>query len=152
MKLYSVLIKKNKEEKVEDVIILKDGFIWSAFIFSGLWFLYYKMWKEFLALLCLNLVLTFFDKVFSGFDAAILHLMLAALIAFNANFWLENHLKKLGYEMVGSIFGESEIKAKVRLMESLKLEFDPKEFVINDQIISPKIRQNFARLRKLKLT
>ncbi len=122
MKLYNALIKKNSEGKISDIIILKDGFSMTAFLFSALWFLYHKMRKEFAVLLIANFVFAFAGKYhfLSGFDEMFLQLSFFFVIALNANYWLVDDLKKRGYEFVGLVFGSSASNAKLRFIENLK--------------------------------
>ncbi len=132
MKLYNVLIKKNPAGKIEDIVLLKDGFSWLAFFFSGLWFLYYRMWKEFLVLIVVNVAFVVFAKISSGFDRALLEVVFIFMVALNANYWRCEHLKNKGYELVGLVFGANRIDAKLHFVEGLEDEF-------SEAILDPKI-------------
>lgn len=132
MKLYSVLVKKNPAEKVEDIVLLKDGFSWLAFFFSGLWFLYYRMWKELLALVVANISFVFLAKISSNLDLFLLEIAFLIMVALNANYWRTEHLKKKGYEFVGITFGSSRIDAKLHFVDSIEDEFC-------DAILNPKM-------------
>lgn len=132
MKLYSVLIKKNPAEKIEDVVLLKDGFSWLAFFFSGLWFLYFRMWKEVLVLIVVNVAFAFFAKISSGFDRALLEIAFIFMVALNANYWRAESLKKRGYEFAGLVFGANQIDAKLHFVDGLDAEFA-------ETILNPKI-------------
>ncbi len=121
MKLYSALIKKNDEEKISDIVLLRDGFSLSAFLFSGLWFLYHRMWREFLVVLLVNVVITYCDK-FSTFDKVFLQLSLALLIAINANQWLVDHLRKHDHTIAGFALGGDKDEAKMQFITSMKLK------------------------------
>ncbi|MBU6140700.1 MAG: DUF2628 domain-containing protein [Proteobacteria bacterium] len=131
MKLYNVLVKKNPAGKIQDIVLLKDGFSWLAFFFSGLWFLYHRMWKEFLVLIVVNTAFVVLAKISSGLDRALLEAAFLFLVALNANYWRCEHLKKNGYELVGLVFGANKIDAKLHFVEDLEDEFcetilDPK--------------------------
>lgn len=132
MKLYSVLIKKNPAEKIEDVVLLKDGFSWLAFFFSGLWFLYYRMWKEFLVLIVVNVAFVFLAKISSNFDRILLEIAFIFMVALNANYWRAESLKKSGYEFAGLVFGADQVDAKLHFVDGLEGEF-------SDKILNPKI-------------
>lgn len=124
MKIYSALIKKNHEGKIEDIALLKEGFSMTAFLFSAFWFLYHKMRKEFLVLLLANFVFAFAGKLnfLSGFDEFCLQIAFFFIVALNANYWLVDDLKKRGYEFVGVVFGSDAANAKMRFVENLKAE------------------------------
>jgi hypothetical protein len=132
MKTYSALIKKNNKGEVEDLVLLKEGFSWRAFIFNGLWFLYHKMWKEIIALILINFAFALFTKVFSDSDKILLEIAFIFVVALNANYWLCDHLKKKGYEFVGLAFGSDVLSAKLDLLQKLQLHFSTK-------ILDPKI-------------
>lgn len=132
MKLYNALVKRNPTGKIEDIVLIKDGFSWSAFLFSGLWFLYYRMWKDLLALIAVNFAFVFLAKISSSFDRIFLEFGFFFLIALNANYWRADHLKKKGYEFVGLVFGANQIDAKLRFVEGLEDEFS--EAILNPQI------------------
>jgi hypothetical protein len=143
MNSYSVFAKKNSDGKIIDAIFVKDGFAWRAFIFTGLWFLYHRMSKEFFALLAVNLVFGLGEKIFNGFSAAMLQLMLAIVVGFNAEFWLGQHLTKRGYELVRMTFGKNEEEAKLQFFCDAKLDFD------HEILLEPRC-SNFSRaLQKL---
>ena len=65
MKLFNIFIKKTAENKIENITLVKEGFSWTAFIFSNFWFLYHKMWREFFALTIVSLFLTLVSNNFS---------------------------------------------------------------------------------------
>ena len=118
MKLYSALIKKDSAGKIEDIALPKEGFSFYAFIFSGLWFLYHKMWREALLVALLNCVFIFLGKFLSNFDYVSLEIIFAFMIAINANAWLFEHLKKKNYTFVGVIFGNNLAGARVNFLKN----------------------------------
>ncbi len=132
MKLYNVLVKKSPAGKIEDIVLLKDGFSWLAFLFSGFWFFYYRMWKDLFVLIAVNIAFVFFAKISASFDRFLLECAFVFMIALNANFWRAEHLKKCGYEMIGLVFGINGVDEKLHFVEGLEEEFE-------DAIINPKI-------------
>ena len=132
MKLYNVLVKRNSVGEIDDIVLLKDGFSWLAFLFSGIWFFYHRMWKEFLVLIAVNVAFVFFAKFSSNFDRVLLESGFFFLIALNANYWRVEHLKKKGYEVVGLVFGANRIDAKLHFVDGLEDEF-------SEAILNPKI-------------
>ena len=126
MTTYSALVKKNSQGEVEDLVLLKEGFCFRAFIFNGLWFLYHKMWKEIIALILINIAFTLFTKIFSYSDKIILELAFIFIVALNANYWLSSNLKKRGYEFIGMAFGNDILSAKFDLLRNYDLDFSAK--------------------------
>ena len=120
MKPYNALIKKDKSGKIENFVLLKEGFSFSAFLFSGLWFLYHKMGREFLLLILLNCAFALLGKILSNVDHFLLTFAFAFMVALNANSWLSENLQKKNYEFAGLIFAENLIDAKKRFVKSFE--------------------------------
>lgn len=148
MKPYNAIIKKNKEGKIEDVILLKEGFSFFAFLFSGLWFLYYRMWKELLALIIINVAFAIFGKFSSDFNKFLLEIAFLFMVALNATYWLCDHLKKKGYEFVGVVFGENCTNAKIRFVKNLEADFKPNTPEFDDSILNPELHRRMMKLKK----
>jgi len=149
MKLYNALVKKNESGKIEDIIMIKEGFSWKAFIFNGIWFIYHQLWKEIIILFSISLAFGFFAKLSNDFDKASLQLALFFMVALNANHWLCDSLKKKGYEFVGIVFGSNSTNAKLRFVQKLQLsEFVDDQF--GDAFLNPKQYQNRKKLERKK--
>ena len=147
MKIFNALIKKNSAGKIEDVVLLKEGFSWAAFFFSGLWFLYYKMWKEFLMLMLVNVALVSFSKISSDFDKISLEIAFVFIVALNANYWLCEHFKKKNYEFVGLVFGDDCAGAKLRFIKNLEADQKLSADDFDDSILNPKLHRKMMKLK-----
>lgn len=124
MKIYNVFIKEDKSGKIEDVVVLKDGFSLVAFIFTPLWFAYYKMWREFFVVLFFVFSLQILFAKVAMFYGVILQIIMVILIAFNANYWLGEHLqKRKKYKFIGAVFGKNKAQARINLVKEFKLHF-----------------------------
>jgi len=146
MKLYNALVKKNESGKIEDIIMIKEGFSWKAFIFNGIWFIYHRLWREIIILFSISLIFVFFAKLSNDFDKASLQLVLVFMVALNANHWLCDNLKKKGYEFVGIVFGSNNNNAKLRFVQKLQQnEFADDQF--SDAFLNPK--QYYNRNKKI---
>lgn len=119
MKIYNALIKKSEEGKIQDIILLKEGFSFLAFFFSGLWFLYHKMWREFLALIIINVLFSIFGDFWSATDRIFLEFALLIVIALNANYWLCEELRRKNYEFAGLVFGKDQEDAILRFTKNI---------------------------------
>lgn len=148
MKPYSALIKKNLSGQIEDIVLLKDGFSWSALFFSNLWFLYHKMWREFLVITCFTIVLSILFSS-SSFDKFSLQFSLTFLVALNANYWLCEFLRKRkNYEFVGLIFADNLFTAKLRLIKNLENSSNSFD-VFDDSLLDPKSFRKLCKIKKL---
>lgn len=150
MKLYNVLTLNNKEGKTEDILFLKEGFSWLAFIFSIFWFLYHKMWKESFALFIIAGAFAFFEEsqILFGDSKFIVEILLDFIIALNANHWFCESLVKKGYKFEGVIFAKNPAQARLRYVQNLDVDAKPSEF--SDAILDPKMHRKLMKLEKQK--
>ncbi len=150
MKLYNALIKKTKEGKIEDIILLKDGFSYPAFFLNNIWFLYNKMWKEFVVLLGVSFSFMLLKAmgIFSSSDIFLLEVIFVFIIALNFNYWLVEHLKKQGYEFVGLVFGSDLTNAKMRFVKNLENDQNFEEIDFDISITDPKLHRQFVKKQK----
>jgi hypothetical protein len=148
MRLYNALIKRNSEEKIEDVILLKEGFSLLALCFGPLWFLSRKMWNEFFIIIAFNATFAFFTNIFSKSDKILIEILFAFIIAVNANYWFGEHLRKKNYQFIGLIFGSSKSNAQLNFAQSFQTnsQNDINEF--GDAILNPKFHRQAMKLKK----
>ena len=128
--------------------MLKEGFSFFAFLFSGLWFLYHRMWKELLALIMINIAFFMLGKFFLDFNKILVETAFLFLVALNATYWLCDHLKKKGYEFVGIVFGENSTNAKIRFIKNLEADLKPNSPEFEDSILNPKLHRQMMKLKK----
>jgi hypothetical protein len=148
MKLYSVLTKENREGKIEDVVLLKEGFSYPAFFFSGLWFLYHKMWQEFFALLLINFAFITLGNISANFDQLFLEIAFLFIVALNANHWLGEKLKRSGYNFNGLVFGNNHAEAKLRFADNFKADYDVDLDKFDLSITDPELYQKILKTKK----
>ncbi len=144
MKLYNVFIKKNSINKIEDLLFIKEGFSYYALVFSGLWFAYHKMWREFFTVILINISFSFLNMFISESDIMLLELFFVIIIAVNANYWLCKHLMQENMEYAGLAFGEDEKDVRKRFFKN----WDQKTFEFDDSILNPKLHNQIMKLRK----
>jgi len=143
MKTYNILIKQGSSKKIEDVAVIKEGFSITAFLFGVFWFLYHRMFKEVLILIVVVFLIQQFTKISSDFDKVAIEMVLAIVIAFNANFWLANKYKNNDYEFVGLVHCDNIEEAR---MEAIK---DLDKRVFSDKYIDPMSDKTPHFLKKL---
>lgn len=149
MNIYNALVKKTESGKIEDIIMIKEGFSWKAFIFNAFWFVYHRMYKEIAILFLISFAFGFFAKVSNDFDKAMLQCALFFMVALNANYWLCDKLKRKGYEFVGVVFGNNSTNAKLRFVQKLQIkEFDEDQF--GDAFLNPKEYYKQKRTKRKK--
>lgn len=132
MKVFNALIKKNDEEKIVEILMVKEGFSWTALFFSAAWFLYHKMWQEFLVVLLVFFSFEILAKFLAPADKFLIEIMFNFLVALNANYWRCQHLKRKKFQLVGMYFGDSSDQAKVNFIKDSEVsDFEPRVFCIN---------------------
>ena len=119
MKLYNALVKKNTSGEIEDIILLKEGFSFSAFLFGALWFFYRKMWLEFAIVTAIYFIFSL-SSFWAEFDKFYLEVSFLIIVALNSNYWFGEHLRKKKYEFAGLVFGKDEEEARLRFLEGLE--------------------------------
>ncbi|HCR91255.1 MAG TPA: hypothetical protein DIW50_12530 [Prolixibacteraceae bacterium] len=141
LKLYSALIKKDANHKIEDIALIKENFSILALFFHVAWFLCHKMWRTSLILVIIEYILlnAYSAKIIDGVDLIFLQLALLLLVALNANHWYRQYLRKKGYGLTAFVLAQNEEEARLKAMKSLHrnspdLSFDE----ISEEIIDPK--------------
>ncbi len=114
MKLYNIFVKENKGE-IEDIAAIREDFSFWAFVFSGAWLLYKKMWREFIVFVAIFLVIA--SGFLSEFNANFLNLVVTILIGLNANYLLGKNLERRSYKLAGVVLSDDEETAKIKFLE-----------------------------------
>ncbi|MDP6690665.1 MAG: DUF2628 domain-containing protein [Alphaproteobacteria bacterium] len=103
MRLYTVQHRPNDTEEMDpDVVLIKEGFCWPALFMPIIWLLYRKQFWGLLAYLLLMIGFSVLIYVVGLGESAILllSLVLALLVAAQANDWRRWRLSRRGYELV----------------------------------------------------
>ncbi len=119
MKLYNALIKKSEEGKISEIILIKEGFSFFAFLFGPLWFFYHKMWKEALTLIVVDAFFGLYSNIAGFPNEILLQISFAIIVAVNANFWLCAHLLRKKYIFSGLFFADDQASAMLVLSKNL---------------------------------
>jgi hypothetical protein len=150
MTIYNIYLKKTTADKIEDIICIKDGFSWPAFLFGPLWFAYHKMFKEFLILIIINILINNFQSsnLLGNLDILLLQFGFSILIANNANFWRIQSLAHQNYQFSASIVSDSSQEALAKFIKHFlsSINFDLTKF--DEAIISPKAYHNSLKHKK----
>lgn len=89
----------------EDIVVIREGFSWGAFLFTALWALWHRLWLAFLALAVLLLAVDTATELLgvSELIATAIGLAVSLLIGFQANDWRRRALERRGYVFAGVV-------------------------------------------------
>jgi len=110
MRLYTVHIRRPSRDPDRDVILVREGFSWGAFLFTALWALWRRMWLAAFLIVLGGLVL---DSVVELAELdpgseAVLTLAYQLYIGFAANDWRRRTLARRGFEEI-AVVGAADI-------------------------------------------
>ena len=101
---------------LDDTRFVKDGFSWPAFVFSGLWLLYKRMWIVFIIAAALQLLFGIAADAIAApwwFKAAA-GLLLSFILGLEGNALYRWTLARAGYEEEGIAAGDRVEDAEIR--------------------------------------
>lgn len=153
LKLYSSFIKKDKNNKVEDIAIVCEKFSFSAFFLSLLWFLFYKMWQSAILLVLVEIVLVKLRNLsfISNFDFFMLNLAILFFIAMNASSWRGKKLEKKDYKRKNYVLAQNEEEARLKAMKSWHRNSPDLGFQrFSEEIIDPHFYLKSVKPQKIK--
>lgn len=119
LRIYTVHINPALERPYEAARFVREGFSWRAFLFTGLWLIYHRMWLA-AAVTGSATALLFYkfeDGAFALPGYAILTLGLHLIIGFHATDWLRSKLRRKGYVMTDITTGDSDLRAEQRFFD-----------------------------------
>ena len=120
MNVYTVHLRQYGQGRDSDIILIIEGFCWSAFILNVIWTLWYRMWWVGLVLLCVVLIVYGIICVL-GMDAlaaCFVSIGTAMLYGFLANDLRRWSLGRNGFLENGVILGDSQDKALARFLDN----------------------------------
>jgi len=141
MKLYNAFIKKDQNGKIEDVVLLDEGFSFLAFLFGGLWFLFHRMWLNAAIIFAINYMLQSISNnaILSKLDVMFLETSFLIIVAYNANHWFGEHLARLGYQISGFVLANNKAEARIKAVQALHADYPELSIdEFSDAIIDPK--------------
>ncbi|MEQ8195798.1 MAG: DUF2628 domain-containing protein [Rhodospirillales bacterium] len=123
MRLYTIHIlgfeHKARRDPDRNLVLVKEGFCWPAFFFSGLWALWNRMWLWGTVLIAANIALGFSLRRFHGdpLTDSLASLGLAVVIGFIANDLRRRSLDFKGYREFGVVAGDNASEAERRFFD-----------------------------------
>ena len=120
LQLYSSLVKKDTNGKIEDISLIKNGFGFGAFFFSLFWLLSHTMWRGVIIFLLLEvfIIKLFNADIFGFIEFFVLQVGFFTILGVNAKNWLSRNLQKYkGYEKIGYVLAQNEEEARLKSMK-----------------------------------
>ncbi len=130
MRHYTVHLRRHGLDPDRDLVLVKEGFSWPAFLFSMLWALWHRLWLSAFVFLALGAGLDSTLSALGAGDAAraVLTLAYMVLIGYSANDLRRRGLARRGYRPLGLVTGTSRDAAEQRLFDRLtRSAVDPAE-------------------------
>ncbi len=126
MQCYSIYAnsEKKSQDAIDDIVLVKEGFNWSCFIFGSLWTLYKQVWSVLLIYFVVNVlcVLTIKFTPLTTTETEIIKIFISIIIASNANEYYGKSLLKRGYKFLGIAHGNSQEEAILRFFDKHNIE------------------------------
>jgi hypothetical protein len=139
MNLYKGLVKLDKDNKIEDIVVIDEGFSWVALIFNPIWFLFHKMWLEFFLFLSI-LILFNWTSRFGIYDF-FMQASLIFMMALNSKSWYFDALiKRKKYCFMAMVFGMNATEAKIKFINQINLQNkeNNEKIIFSDNLLNPK--------------
>ena len=126
-----------------DVVLIKEGFCWSAFALPPVWMLWHRQWLAMAVYLlgaaAIAAAATFMDEI----GQAILALGYHVLIGFSANDWRRGRLARQGYRLTDIVLAAGLDEAETKLFHD-----DPRPLETENRAnVRPKTRYLAAARR-----
>ena len=119
MKLYKFFLKKDKNGKIDDIQVVKEGFNFYIFIFQFLYLVYLRLWKHAVILFCIMFFSNYIIKYNLRFISLPLQISVLLYYAFELNDLIAINLVKNKYEYLGKSFGNDPDEAKLNFLKEL---------------------------------
>ncbi len=128
-KLYSVHINPEHEEPFETAEFVQEGFNIYAFIFTGLWMLYHKIWASGIVIILLMGLIAALGASFSfnPMSVLVLRVGLQIMIGLEANDLRRRYLSERGFIVSDIVTGTTLLDAQQRYFDR---QFDPSRQVL----------------------
>ena len=120
MKFYAVHLRRHGLDPDGDVVLVKEGFSWPAFLLSFVWALWHRLWLAAVlfglaqAAISLGIYLVHPDPV----SQTVLSLGLAAIIGYLAADIRQHKLARQGFAFAGVVVGNDVDQAYRRFLDS----------------------------------
>ena len=116
MKVYTVHMRRQGLAPERDIVLVKEGFSWLAFVFSVFWSLYYRLWLPALALVLAFVLLATIVELgmIDNIVSSVFEVGVCVLFGCWANDLRRNALGKNGFEELGVVVAANRDEAEQR--------------------------------------
>ena len=125
MKFYNIFLKESKDKKIEDLVLIKEGFNIFALIFNVLWLMSKKCFFSSIIFLFLIFTAKSFLNIY-GFMA--IYILLSLLISFEGHRLLIKDYIWSDYKYLGYTSGNNEKEAKRRFLDYCNKDIEENDF------------------------
>ncbi len=119
MRFYTVHVRRPLLDSARDVVLVREGFSWWAFLFTGLWALWNRLWLVAAAIFAVEAAITGLVATMGLTTSAELVVMLGMKVVFAyvaADLWRWT-LARCGFLDGGVVSGDGELAAERRFYE-----------------------------------
>jgi hypothetical protein len=136
VKIYTIHHDPLSVDAESDFVVVKEGFCWTALVFTAAWTLWHRMWIVFLALVIAGVGLEALLALMDADDIASLAFGLgyALFVGFGANDWRRWTLARRGLALMGVVAAEDAEVALHRYIER-NPGLAPRRRVSPDQVL-----------------
>lgn len=136
MAFYTVLTPpadaaKSAADQMEGAVFLKDGFILSAFIFTGLWLLAKRLWLAFAVFLVIWVAVAFGGRVIGlhPFGLLLGQALIGLFLGLEGHGLIERKLLRKGWTLAGVVEGKDLDMVERRFFEQASSLSEPRAFM-----------------------
>ncbi len=116
--VYTVHINPSLPSPYEEAKFVEEGFNWKAFIFSGLWALYHKLWLPALLMFAVSFgIIVLAPDMTAPQSVVCIQLAWHLIIGYMGNDWLRKGLRKRGFVTADIVTGDSLLRAEQRFFD-----------------------------------
>ena len=119
MKIYKFFLKKDKNGKIKDMQVVKEGFNFYVIIFQFFYLIYLRLWKHAIILFVIMMFSNIIVKYNLNFIAIPLQISVLLYYAFELDDLVAINLVKNKYEYLGKSFGNDPDEAKLNFLKEL---------------------------------
>lgn len=125
--LYTVHVKPASGDAPEDIIFVREGFNFWAFLFTVFWAVFHRTWLFALVCLAWGLLLSLAGnaQIMSAFSLGVLQLGISVIFGYMANDELRESLTRRGYTQQFMTSGENKIRAEQRFFDYYATTLNP---------------------------
>jgi len=120
MKVYTVHLRREGLDPERDIVLVKEGFSWPAFLLTGFWALWNGLWVAAAVMIAASVVLGGAASALGAGDvtAGLLGIGLSAIIGFVANDLRRDRLQRDGFADAGVVCGPDSDAALLRYLSN----------------------------------